>query len=71
MKILIESNFLGINRLFVLTYSNQDNNFKGYKATRNCLPKVVINKYNVIINGKNFYDQPIDSDLKRYEEIRK
>ena len=27
--------------------------------------------YNVIINGKNFYDQPIDSDIKRYKEIRK
>ena len=25
----------------------------------------------MIINGKNFYDQPIDSDLKRYDEIRK
>ena len=23
------------------------------------------------INGKSFYDQPIDSDIKRYEEIRK
>ena len=21
-------------------------------------------------NGKNFYDQPIDSDINRYEEIR-
>ena len=27
--------------------------------------------YNVIINGKNFYDQPIDTDIKLYEEIRK
>ena len=25
----------------------------------------------MIINGINFYDQPIDSDIKRYEEIRK
>ena len=25
----------------------------------------------MIINGGNFYDQPIDSDKKRYEEIRK
>ena len=25
----------------------------------------------MIINGKNFYDQPIDSNRKRYEEIRK
>ena len=22
-----------------------------------------------MINGKNFYDKPIDSDIKRYEEI--
>ena len=27
--------------------------------------------YNVIINGKNFYDQPIDSDVKQHEEIKK
>ena len=26
---------------------------------------------NVLINGKNFYDQPIDSDIKRYKEIRR
>ena len=25
----------------------------------------------MIINGKNFYDQAIDSDVKRYKEIRK
>ena len=27
--------------------------------------------YNVIINGKNLYDQAIDSVIKRYKEIRK
>ena len=30
-----------------------------------------MDNYNVIINGKNFYDQPIDSNIKGYEEIRK
>ena len=25
----------------------------------------------MIINGKNFYDQATDSDIKRYEEIKK
>ena len=25
----------------------------------------------MIVNGKNFFDQAIDSDIKRYEEIRK
>ena len=38
----------------------------------NCkLPKCIIKDYNVIINGKNFYDQAFDSDIKRYNEIRK
>ena len=27
--------------------------------------------YDVIINKKNFYDQEIDSDIKRYAGIRK
>ena len=27
--------------------------------------------YNVMIDGKNFSDQPINSDLKTYENIRK
>ena len=30
---------------------------------------MIIDNYNVIINGKNFYDQPIDSDIKRYEKL--
>ena len=25
----------------------------------------------MIINGKNFYDHPVDSDIKRCEEIKK
>ena len=31
----------------------------------------IIDNYNIIINGKNFYDHTIDSDTKQYEEIRK
>ena len=29
------------------------------------------NNYSVIINGKNFYYQTVDSDIKWYEEMRK
>ena len=42
-----------------------------FNAWKYYLPKGIINNYNVTINGKSFYDQPIDSDIKRYEEIRK
>ena len=31
----------------------------------------MIRNYNVVIIGKNFYDRSIDSDIKRYTDIRK
>ena len=41
-RYLLESNFVGIKRLFVLLYSNQDDNAKRFKARRNYLPKGII-----------------------------
>ena len=35
------------------------------------MPRSIFKNYNIIINRKIFYDQPIDSDIKRFEEIRK
>ena len=31
-------------------------------------PKGIIKNYNVFIKGNNFYDQPIDYDLRRCEK---
>ena len=67
----LESKFVGVNRLFVIIYSNQDDNIKRYKAKSYYLLRGVIKNYNAIIGGKNFYDQPFDSDIKRFQEIRK
>ena len=50
---------------FSLVYLHRDNDVKQFKTRRYYLPEVIIKNYNVIINGK------IDSDIKRYEEIRK
>ena len=30
-----------------------------------------VKDYNIVINGRNFFDQPIKSDLKAYDNIRK
>ena len=57
--------------MFVLVYSNQEKNAQRYKSRRYYLPKGVTKKYNVIIKGKSFYDQPIHSDIKRYKELKK
>ena len=61
---------IGVNRLFVLVYSNQGDNAKRFKTWRYYLPKRIIDNYN-IINEKKNNDQPIDSYIKQYKEIRK
>ena len=61
-RYFLESNF--VKKLFVWVYINQDNNSKRYKAKRYYLPKGMIKNYNIIVNKKNFYSQPIDSDMK-------
>ena len=37
----------------------------------NIPPRVDINNYNVLIDGRNFDDQPINDQIKEYDEIRK
>ena len=57
--------------MFVLSYWDEGGNGGTYKARRYFFQKSVIKNYNVIINGKNFYDQRVDLDIKQYEEIKK
>ena len=64
-RYFLVSNFVRVNRLFVLIYLNRDNDVKRFNAQRYYLHKGIIKNYNAIINGKNFYDQPIDSDIKQ------
>ena len=52
-------------------YQSQDGNVKRHKLRGYYLLKGIIKIYNIFLNGKSFYDQPIDSDIKRYTEIRK
>ena len=52
-------------------YLNRNNDAKRFNALRYYLPKDYVKNYNVFINGKNFYDQPTDFDIKRFKDIRK
>ena len=65
---LIEPTFQGVNRLFVLAFENDDDrtNNKQYY-----LPTVEIKDYNIMINGENFFDQPVKYFNVTYENIRK
>ena len=53
-RYFLESNFVKVNRLLVLVYSNQDPDSKRFKTRRYYLPKDIIKNYNVIINEKKF-----------------
>ena len=57
--------------MFVLVYFNQNFDIKRSNALEYYIPKDIIKKYNIITNGNNFYDQPIDSDIKQYKEVKK
>ena len=58
---LIETSFQGVNRLFVLVFEQGDDNDKRISNKRNYIPNVEIKDYIVIIDGKNFFDQPTKS----------
>ena len=64
---LIEPNFQGVNRLFVLAFENDDDrtSYDEYY-----LPTVEIKDYNIMINGENIFDQPIKNNKVTYENIR-
>ena len=68
LSFLINPSFQRVNRLFVLLFENE--NGRTSHSTY-YLPKVEIKDYNVMIDGRNFFDQPINSMSKTYENIRK
>ena len=59
--------FQGVTRIFVLLFEN-DATRTGH--TRYFLLTVEIKKYNVKIDGRNFFDQPINNCNKTYENMR-
>ena len=65
---LIEPSFQGINRLFVQAFENDGQRLRN---KRYYIPNAEIKDYNVMIDGKNFFDQPVKNDKVTYENIRK
>ena len=57
----------------MLAYNNTAGNDQvsvdSYK--KHFLPRVEIDNYNIEIDSRNFYDQPINDSIKQYDEVRK
>ena len=57
--------------MFVLAYASGDNITIENSYKKYFLPIVKIENYNIKIDGRSFYDQPINDLIKQYDEIKK
>ena len=85
-RFALDAAFQGVNRLFVLAFEDTRadeaadapaprnlvaNRVIRYSYRKYFVPRVDITSYNVLIDGRNFYDQPINDSIRKYDEIRK
>ena len=67
----LDASFQGVNKLFVLSYACGDNITDENSYRKYFLPRIKIENDNIEIDGRNFYNQPINDSIKWYDEIRK
>ena len=60
---------VGVDEVFILVYSNQDENSTSLKLKDIIFQKAQSKITTSLSMERIFYDKPIDSDIKRYEEI--
>ena len=85
-RFALDAAFQGVNRLFVLAFEDTradeaadapaPQNLALNRVIRTSyrkyfVPRVDIRSYNVLIDVRNFYDQPINDSIRKYGEIRK
>ena len=65
----IDPSFQGVNRFF-MAYSRANDQPTRNGQQKYHLPRIDLKKY-AIIDGRNFYDNPIESDVEKYIESKK
>ena len=67
----LDPSFQGVNRLFVMAYNRANAQPTRNGQQKYYLPRIDLEKYNVIIDGRNFYENPIESDIEKYRALKK
>ena len=67
----LDPSFQGVNRLFVMAYNRGNGQPTRNGQSKYYLPRIDLETYNVIIDGRNFYDNPIKSEIEKYRELTK
>ena len=85
-RFTLDATFQGVNRLFVIAFEDTradeaadapaPQNLVANRVIRDSyrkyfVPRVDITSYNMLIDGRSFYDQPINDSIRKYDEIRK
>ena len=69
LKNLIDPPFTSVNRLFVLSFPRMNNTDSRYSFSNYYVPKVKVNDFNVLTDGKSFFDLSVKNDEEAYEKI--
>ena len=69
LNYLIDPTFMNVNRLFVLSFSRNNNTDNRDSFSDYYVPNVEIKDFNVLIDGKSFFDLPVKNEEKAYEKI--
>ena len=70
----LDTSFQGVNKLLAAAYQTiviQRNTNNNNSRNRYYLPGAEIKDYNVLIDGRNLYDQNVNSSIVRYNELLK
>ena len=66
LNYLIDPTFTNVNRLFVLSFPRNNNTDGRYSFSNYFVPKVNINDFNVLTDGKSFFDLAIKNEEEAY-----
>ena len=69
LNYLIDPTFTSVNRLFVLSFPRNNNTDSRYYFSNYYVPKVKVNDFSVLIDGKSFFDLSVKNDEEAYEKL--
>ena len=69
LNYLIDPTFTNVNRLFVLSFTRNNAGDNRDSFSHYYVPKFEIKDFNVLIDGKGFFDLPVKNEEEAYKKI--
>ena len=69
LNYLTDPTFTNVNRLLVLFFPRNNNTDGRYSFSNYYVPKAKVDDFNVLIDGKSFFDLSVKNDEEAYEKI--